>query len=227
MRVAIADDSALFRGGLALLLRTVGVQVSVEASTGEELLARIEPDPPDVAVIDLRMPPTFTQEGLDTAESLRAAHPGVGVLILSTYAETSYAAELFDRGGAGRGYMLKDRVADAGTLHDALSRLCSGESVMDSLIVEALLGRTRRNTVKSGLTDREQQVLHRMAEGRSNAGIANLLHLSPKTVENYAAAIFTKLDLQAGTDDNRRVLAVLSWLGGQTAEPRWSSPSGL
>ncbi len=219
MRVAIADDSALFRGGLSLLLRNAGVQVGIEAGSGEELLARLEPDPPDVAIVDLRMPPTFTQEGLETAETLRATHPGIAVLILSTYAETSYAAQLFDHGSAGRGYMLKDRVEDARTLLDALSRLRAGESVMDSLIVEGLLGRTRRESVLSGLTARERQVLHRMAEGRSNAGIASLLHVSPKTVENYAAAIFTKLDLQAGSDDNRRVLAVLSWLGGRPLSP--------
>jgi DNA-binding NarL/FixJ family response regulator len=212
MRVAIADDSALFRGGLTLLLGRAGVEVSVEARTGDELLARLPPDPPDVAIIDLRMPPTFTDEGLETAESLRRAHPGMGVLILSTYAEAGYATQLFERGAAGRGYMLKDRVEDVEALHEALGRLAAGESVMDRAVVDRLIERTRRNDVLSVLTDREQQVLQQMAEGRSNAGIAAVLQLSGKTVENYAAAIFTKLDLPQGTDDNRRVLAVLSWL---------------
>jgi DNA-binding NarL/FixJ family response regulator len=186
--------------------------VSIEARTGDELLARLAPDPPDVAILDLRMPPTFTQEGLETAEALRDTHPGVGALILSTYAETYYAAELFDQGAAGRGYMLKDRVEDADALRDALSRIHAGETVMDSTIVGSLLGRTQRNAVLATLTGRERQVLHHMAEGRSNAGIAAVLHLSGRTVENYAAAIFTKLNIPAGTDDNRRVLAVLSSL---------------
>ena len=212
MRVAIADDSALFRGGLALQLRRCGVEVIFEARTGEELLARLPLDLPDVAIIDLRMPPTFTQEGLEAAEILRTAHPEIGVLILSTYTETSHAVKLFEKGSAGRGYMLKDRVEDIAALRDALSRLAAGESVMDSTIVDSLLGYTRRSAVLSSLTAREQQVLQQMAEGRSNAGIAAVLHLSGKTVENYVATIFTKLDIAAGMDDNRRVLATLSWL---------------
>jgi DNA-binding NarL/FixJ family response regulator len=212
VRVAIADDSALFRGGLTLLLSRAGVTVNLEARTGEELLTRLPLDPPDVAIIDLRMPPTFTQEGLEAAESLRHVHPEVGVLILSTYTETSYAAKLFEKGAAGRGYMLKDRVEDVNALRDVLARLAAGESVMDSTIVEGLIAATRRNDVLALLTTREQQVLQLLAEGRSNAGIAAVLKLSGKTVENYAAAIFTKLDIAAGTDDNRRVLAALSWL---------------
>lgn len=212
MRVAIADDSALFRGGLTLLLNRAGVTVNLEARSGEELLTRLPLDPPDVAIIDLRMPPTYTQEGLEAAESLRAVHPEVGVLILSTYTETNYAARLFETGAAGRGYMLKDRVENVHALREVLGRLAAGESVMDSTIVEGLIAATRRNDVLSLLTAREQQVLQLLAEGRSNAGIAAVLQLSGKTVENYAAAIFTKLDIAAGADDNRRVLAALSWL---------------
>jgi len=212
MRVAIADDSTLFRGGLTLLLNQVGIEVSLGVGTGAELIAGFASGPPDVAIIDLRMPPTYTQEGLEAAESLRDRYPDVGVLILSTYTETTYAARLFEHGAAGRGYMLKDRVEDVAALRDALNRLAASESVMDSTIVDRLIGHSRHSQVLSRLTLREQQVLHQMAEGRSNAGIAGMLHLSSKTVENYAASIFEKLDVPAGTDDNRRVLAVLSWL---------------
>jgi DNA-binding NarL/FixJ family response regulator len=212
VRVAIADDSALFRGGLTLLLGRAGVTVNVEAGSAEELLARLPADPPDVAIIDLRMPPSFTQEGLEAAEALRVSHPRLGVLILSTYSEAGHAIQLFAKGAAGRGYMLKDRVEDVTVLRDALGRLAAGESVMDRSIVDDLIRYKRRTDVLSPLTAREQQVLQQMAEGRSNAGIAAVLQLSAKTVENYVAAIFTKLDIAAGTDDNRRVLAALSWL---------------
>jgi len=165
-----------------------------------------------VAIVDLRMPPTFSNEGLAAASALRDRHPEIGVLILSTYTETAYAAELFEQGAAGRGYMLKDRVEDIATLRDALLRLTAGESVMDKVIVDGLIGHGRRRQALATLTDREQQVLARMAEGRSNAGIAAVLKLSSKTVENYVASIFGKLQIPAGADDNRRVLAVLSWL---------------
>jgi DNA-binding NarL/FixJ family response regulator len=212
MRVAIADDSSLFRGGLTLLLNQVGVDVCLEAQTGQVLLDGIQAARPDVAIVDVRMPPSFNHEGLETAEALRERHPEIGVLILSTYTETAYAAALFKQGTPGRGYMLKDRVDDVAALLDALSRLAAGESVMDGSIVQNLIERGRRRDALSGLTLRERQVLHRMAEGRSNAGVAAVLNLSNKTVENYAASIFTKLDIPAGTDDNRRVLAVLSWL---------------
>jgi len=212
MRVAIADDSSLFRGGLKLLLRQVGVEVCLEAGTGDELLAGLEQARPEVVILDIRMPPSFTREGLVTAATIRDRDPSIGVLILSTYAETTYAAELFDGGSAGRGYMLKDRVDDVGTLRDALVRLAGGESLVDATLVDSLIGHSRRQDALSALTARERQVLRQMAEGRSNAGVAAVLSLSHKTVENYAASIFGKLDIPAGSDDNRRVLAVLSWL---------------
>jgi DNA-binding NarL/FixJ family response regulator len=212
MRVAIADDSSLFRGGLKLLLGQVGVEVCLEVGTGQQLLAGVPTERPDVAIVDVRMPPTFTHEGLETAEALRDLHPEIGVLILSTYTEIAYASQLFNQGASGRGYMLKDRVDDVSTLRDALVRLAAGESVMDGTIVESLIERSRRRDALSDLTSREREVLHGMAEGRSNAGIAAVLNLSSKTVENYTASIFAKLDIPAGTDDNRRVLAVLSWL---------------
>lgn len=216
MKVAIADDSTLFRGGLRLLLGQVGVEVCLEAGNADDLVAGLSEVKPEVAILDIRMPPTFTREGLHAAARIRETHPGVGVLILSTYAETTYAAELFANGSAGRGYMLKDRVDDVGTLRDALVRLAAGESLVDATLVDSLIGHSRRQDALAALTVRERQVLRQMAEGRSNAGIAGVLNLSHKTVENYAASIFGKLDIPAGSDDNRRVLAVLSWLRAGT-----------
>jgi DNA-binding NarL/FixJ family response regulator len=212
VRVAIADDSTLFRRGLALLLQDTGVEVTTEARTGDELVARVAGDPPDVAILDIRMPPTFTDEGLTGAEQLRAAHPGQAILVLSTYAETPYALRLLQNGPAGLGYLLKDRVADAATLHDALIRLIGGESVVDPEIITKLVARERLTSDLDRLTERERDVLHLMAEGRSNAGIGKRLYVSPKTVEAHVAAVFSKLGLPAGTEDNRRVLAVLTWL---------------
>jgi DNA-binding NarL/FixJ family response regulator len=212
MRVAIAEDSSLFREGLKLLLERDDIEVSAEAKDGTELLVRVDADPPDVCIIDLRMPPGYQQEGLDAARRLHARHPGVGVLILSTYDDTASAEQLFELGAGGRGYMLKDRVEDARALTDALTRLKAGESVIDSLIVDRLMNRSRRDDTLAPLTAREQDVLRAMAEGRSNAGIGGVLHLSSKTVENHVASIFTKLQIPAGADDNRRVLAVLASL---------------
>ncbi len=216
MRVAIADDSTLFRGGLRLLLGQVGVEVCLEAADGDELVAGIAEARPEVAILDIRMPPTYTREGLHAAARIREVDPSIGVLILSTYAETTYAAELFANGSAGRGYMLKDRVDDVGTLREALVRLAAGESLVDATLVDSLIGHSRRQDALAALTVRERQVLRQMAEGRSNAGVASVLNLSHKTVENYAASIFGKLDIPAGSDDNRRVLAVLSWLRAGT-----------
>jgi DNA-binding NarL/FixJ family response regulator len=212
MRVAIADDSALFRAGLSMLLESSGIVVTSQAPTGDELLTQVAHDPPDVAILDIRMPPTFTEEGLDTAYALGQRHPDVGVLVLSTYAETAYAERLFRDGAAGRGYMLKDRVDNLDALNDALKRLHSGEPVMDSMVVDRLMGRSRHRSTLDALSERERAVLQQMAEGRSNAGIGAALHLSPRTVETHVAGIFTRLGFAASTDDNRRVLAVLSWL---------------
>jgi DNA-binding NarL/FixJ family response regulator len=212
VRVAIADDSALFREGLRLMLTAAGIDVTVQARTGTELLARIYRDPPDVAMLDIRMPPTFTDEGLVAAQQLRAAHPAIGVLVLSTYAEISYAVKLLSEGQAGLGYLLKDRVDDVSTLCDALERVARQETVIDPDIVRRLFARRRATNTLQKLTQRERQVLQLMAEGRSNAGIARQLHLGTKVVEAHIAAIFRRLDLHGSSDDNRRVLAVLSWL---------------
>lgn len=212
MRVAIADDSALFRQGLSLLLAEADIDVVLEARTGDELLTRMTEPLPDVAVLDIRMPPTFTEEGLDTAVALRERWPQLPVLVLSTYGETAYAARLLDPDPSGRGYMLKDRVDNVAALVDTLSRLRAGETVMDGSLVARLMTRRRINPTLTALSTRERAVLDLMAQGRSNQGIASSLFLSAKTVETHVANIFTKLSIPAGTADNRRVLAVLSWL---------------
>ena len=211
MRVAVADDSALFREGLVALLEAAGVEVTVQAKTGDELLARISCDVPDVAILDIRMPPTFTDEGLVCAERIRRAHPGVAVLVLSTYTETAYAMRLLANGSEGVGYLLKDRVDSARTLVDALGRLTAGESVIDPGIVNRLLAKPGVS-VLARLSDRERLVLGLIAEGRSTVAISNQLQVSPKTVETQIASIFTKLDLPSAANTNRRVLAALTWL---------------
>jgi DNA-binding NarL/FixJ family response regulator len=215
MRVALADDSALFRRGLALLLDQAGVEVAWQARNADELLARLDLATPDVAILDIRMPPSFTEEGLAAAEQIRRRHPEVAILVLSTYAETHYAARLLAIGPRAVGYLLKDRVDDITALGEALQRLQHGEAVVDPEIVARLVARPRRDPALARFSDRERNVLALMAEGRSNAGIAQRLFLSAKTVEAHVNAVFTKLSLPASGDDNRRVLAVLSYLRAQ------------
>lgn len=212
MRVALVDDSALFRHGLAMMLTAAGVQISAQSSTAAVALAQVAADPPDVIVLDIRLPPTFTDEGLQAAEQLRTQQPEVGVLVLSTYPVASYAVRLLEHGPRGVGYLLKDRVDDIGGLHGALTRIAGGGSVIDSEIVSSLFARRRRASDLDRLTSREREVLQLMAEGRSNLGIGQQLNLSPKTVEGHVASLFFKLDLSAAPDENRRVLAVLKWL---------------
>jgi DNA-binding NarL/FixJ family response regulator len=216
MRVVICDDSALFRRGLALLLGHVGVEVVAEARDAAEIRARLDGDlhgdKVDVAILDIRMPPTFTDEGLTAAIELRERFPGLGVLVLSTYAEGTYAARLLEASPRGVGYLLKDRVDDASALRDALERVASGGVAIDPEIVSMLFQRQHQETVLHRLTDREREVLALMAEGRSNAAIARTLFLGTKTVEAHIAAVLTKLGLSPAPDDNRRVLAVLTWL---------------
>jgi DNA-binding NarL/FixJ family response regulator len=214
MRIAIAEDSALFREGLQMQLCRLGLQVAVMARTGEELLALTARHPVDAAILDVRMPPTFTDEGLRTAEQLAASHPNVGILMLSAYDEIAYATRLFAAGTGRRGYLLKDRVDNAAALRDALERVCRGESVVDDTLIQRLLGRQQHLDRLADLTDRERLVLQHMAEGRSNAGIGAVMHLAEKTVESYVGGIFSKLGLTGAQDTNRRVLAVLTWLRG-------------
>jgi len=212
MRVAIAEDSALFREGLQMQLSRLGLDVTVSARTGDELLALIAQHPAEAAILDVRMPPTFTDEGLRTAEQLAVSHPTIGILMLSAHDEIAYATRLFAQGTGYRGYLLKDRVDNAAALRDALERVSRGESVIDDTLIGRLLGHQQHLSRLNDLTDRERLVLQHMAEGRSNSGIAALMHLAEKTVESYVARIFTKLGLTGAQDTNRRVLAVLAWL---------------
>jgi DNA-binding NarL/FixJ family response regulator len=211
MRVLICDDSALFRRGLALLLTDVGVDIVGEAADVAQLHALIGQAQPGAVILDVRMPPTFTDEGLAAAAQLRSTHPELGILVLSTYAETAYAVRLLEIGG-GIGYLLKDRVDDAAAVRDALDRVLRGETVVDPDIVARLLTRRRATDHLDRLTDRERTVLAQMAEGRSNAAIARRLHLAEKTVESHIATLLSKLHLEPTPDSNRRVLAVLAWM---------------
>lgn len=212
MRVALADDAALFREGVARLLTDAGFEVVAQAGDATELLALVHADPPDVVVVDIRMPPGFTTEGLDAAQEIRRTHPDVGVLVLSAHVEPHYALKLLDDDARGAGYLLKDRVADAAELSDALRRVAAGGLVIDPGVVATLVGRRRVDDPLETLSAREREVLAVMAEGRSNQAICERLFLSPKTVEAYVRSVFTKLGLQQGPDDNRRVLAVLAYL---------------
>jgi len=219
MRVALADDSVLFRHGLAALLTAAGVEVVGQARDGTELLALTATTQIDIAILDIRMPPTFTDEGLRVAETLSVTHPDIGILVLSTYNETAYAIRLLQHRAHGIGYLLKDRVDDVITLLDALHRIRFDQSAVDPDIVSRLVYHHARATTLDTLTERERAVLAQMGQGRSNAGIGQALHLSPRTVEAHVASIFTKLKIPAGVDDNRRVLAVLTWLRSSSTAP--------
>jgi DNA-binding NarL/FixJ family response regulator len=212
VRVALADDSVLFRDGLNLLLHGAAVDVTASVRTGDELLAAVADDPPDVVVLDVRMPPTFTDEGLAVAEEIRRRRPEVGVLVLSAYVDPSYAVRLLAHGGEGVGLLSKDKVADLATLVDTLDRVARGETVIDAEVVAHLFDRSARTRAQTRLTERERQVLTLMARGRANVAIAAALHVSERTVETHIATIFDKLGIPASRSDNRRVLAVLAWL---------------
>jgi DNA-binding NarL/FixJ family response regulator len=213
VRVVIAEDSAILRDGLAQLLVDRGFKVIDSVSDAEALCRSVERDRPDVAIVDIRMPPSFTDEGLRAAIDLRRRHEGLGILLFSQYVETRYAAELLADGAAGIGYLLKDRVADVGEFVEALKRVASGGTALDPEVVTQLLGASRRAGSISVLSAREKDVLSLMAEGRSNAAIASELVISEGTVEKHVASIFTKLDLPESQSDHRRVLAVLRYLG--------------
>jgi DNA-binding NarL/FixJ family response regulator len=212
VRVVVADDALLFREGLVRVLGDAGFEVVGQASDASGLLAIVASREPDVAIVDIRMPPTHTVEGLEAAKTIRAEHPEVGVLVLSQYVETHHALDLLS-GPSGRvGYLLKDRVSDLREFSDAVTRVGSGGSAIDPEVVTRLLGRHRAHDPLSQLTDREQDVIALMAEGRSNQGIGERLFLSPKTVETHVHRIFRKLDLPPAPEDHRRVLAVLAFL---------------
>jgi DNA-binding NarL/FixJ family response regulator len=212
MRLMLAEDSALLREGLAHTLATRGIEITGQAADTASLRRLVEHQPPEVVLLDLRMPPTFTDEGLQAAEQIRAEHPEVAVLLLSQYADIALAARLVDTLPRAAGYLLKERVGNTDQLTDALHRVARGEVVLDHELVRALVARRRAADPLQRLSDRERAVLTLMAEGRSNAGIAARLYLSPKSVERSVAAVFDKLGLPPDSDDNRRVLAVIAFL---------------
>jgi DNA-binding NarL/FixJ family response regulator len=212
MRVVIADDAMLIREGAARLLQDAGVRVAGKAGDAQTLLRLVATEHPDVAIVDIKMPPTHTDEGLVAAEQIRSSQPGVGVLVLSQYLDSRYAARLLKDHPEGRGYLLKDRVSDIGVLKDAIARIAEGECVLDPTIVARLIKRPRRPGPIDELTGREREVLALIAEGRSNHGISQILVLSPKTVEAHVGRILAKLGLDDTPDYHRRVLAVLAFL---------------
>ncbi|MEN3613292.1 response regulator transcription factor [Plantactinospora sp. ZYX-F-223] len=214
MRVMLAEDSILLREGLVRLLAEEGHQVTAAVGDADALVAAIAADPPDAVVVDVRMPPTHTDEGLRAALEIRRRWPAVGVLVLSQYVEKRYAVELLTSQSGGVGYLLKDRVAQVGEFLDALARVGDGGAAFDPEVVRQLLARTSHTDPLSRLTVRERAVLDHMAQGHTNATIAAQLHVSQSAVEKHVNAIFDKLDLAHVTGYSRRVLAVLRYLGG-------------
>lgn len=212
MRIVIADDEMLLREGLARLLTDAGFDVTAKATNATELLRSVRLTSPDVAIVDIKMPPTHTEEGLVAAKEIRSSHPETGVLVLSHYLEASYAMRLLQDHPERVGYLLKDRVSDIAVLAEALQRIADGECVLDPTIVSRLINRPREQSRLGELTERERGVLELIAEGRSNQAIGKRLHLSPKTIETHIHQIFQKLDLAAAPDSHRRVLAVLAFL---------------
>ncbi len=210
LRVVLADDQMLLRAGVARLLEDAGMEVVAQAGDAEDLLRKVGAHRPDVAIVDVRMPPTHTDEGLRAAAKIREEHPGVGVLVLSGIVEEAYAMELFADGADGLGYLLKDRVADLDRFVESVQRVGDGGSALDPEVVARLLGRRRREDPLEALTPREREVLGLMAEGRSNTGIAEQLVVSERAVEKHVTSIFTKLGLAPAAEDHRRVLAVLA-----------------
>jgi DNA-binding NarL/FixJ family response regulator len=211
VRVIVADDSMLLREGLARLLTEAGIDVLATVATADAALREVALSPPDVAILDIRMPPTHTDEGIVAAQEIRRRHPAVGVLVLSQYLQSRYATRLLKEVPERVGYLLKDRVADIAVLGDALRRIADGECVLDPTIVARLV-RRRAQGVAEQLTQRELGVLQLMAEGRTNGAIGRRLSLSEKTVEAHVRHIFVKLDLPVSPDDHRRVLAILALL---------------
>lgn len=212
MRVVIADDSVLLREGLARLLGEAGIETCALVGDADELEKAVEVHRPDVALVDIRMPPTYTHEGARAATRLRERDAALGILLLSQSLESRYAAELARAAPQGFGYLLKDRVVDVATLVDAVTRVAAGGTVLDPEVVGYLLGRRTTRDQLGVLSERERDVLALMAQGRSNAAICRQLVLNPKTVESHIGSILTKLDLPPQADDHRRVLAVLAWL---------------
>jgi DNA-binding NarL/FixJ family response regulator len=212
VRVVLADDAALLREGLARVLTEAGIEVAAQAGTASDLLKAVQTLDPDVAVVDIRMPPTHTDEGLTAADDIRRRFPHVGVLILSQYVEADYALRLLKGGSEGIGYLLKDRVLDITDFVAALERVAAGHTVVDPALVTQLVGRARVTNPLDQLTPRERDVLALMAEGLTDRGISERLFVAPNTVETHVRHIISKLGLPATPTDNRRVRAVLAYL---------------
>jgi DNA-binding NarL/FixJ family response regulator len=212
VRVVVADDTMLTREGIVRLLRDADVDVVAQAENADELMRHVRLARPDAAIVDIRMPPTYTDEGLVAAQRIRSEHPDVGVLVLSQYVEPSYALRLLEEHPERIGYLLKERVFDVAVLVDGLRRILEGESVVDPTIVMRLVGRRRREDPLAGLTEREREVLALIAEGLSNKAIAMRLFVTERTVEAHSKQIFMKLGLETRPDSHRRVLAVLAYL---------------
>jgi DNA-binding NarL/FixJ family response regulator len=210
--VIVAEDSVLLREGIARLLGEHGFEVVGQAGDAEDLVRKVGAHKPDVAVVDIRMPPTNTDDGLQAALRIREQHPATGVLVLSAYVEEAYALELVADSASGLGYLLKDRVADVDGFVDAVRRVGDGGSALDPEVVSRLVGRNRRDDPIAELTPREREVLELMAEGRTNAAIAERLVVTERAVEKHVTSIFGKLDLAPAAEDHRRVLAVLTFL---------------
>jgi DNA-binding NarL/FixJ family response regulator len=217
VRVVIADDSALMREGIAAFLGRAGIDVVAQAASADELLTVVERHEPDVAIVDVRMPPSFTDEGLRAAHEIRARHPRIGVVILSQHVETGVAARLLAENPRRLGYLLKDRVGEIDEFAAALGRVAAGGSVLDPQVVARLLASTRDDGRLASLTPREREVLELLAEGRSNRAIGEALELSRRGVQKHVTAVFGKLGLAEDEDDNRRVLAVVEYLRLETA----------
>ncbi len=215
MRVVVADDSVLLREGVVRVLEGAGFDVVAQAGDADDLVRKVAAHHPDVAVVDVRMPPDNTDDGLRAAIRLRAEHPGLGVLVLSQYVEPDYAQALLADSAEGVGYLLKDRVADVERFVDAVTRVAGGGSALDPEVVQNLVGRSRKDGPVERLTPREREVLEQMAEGRSNAAIAEAFIVSERAVEKHVTSIFGKLDLAPAPEDHRRVLAVLAYLQGR------------
>jgi DNA-binding NarL/FixJ family response regulator len=212
VRLILADDSALIREGLASVLHEAGFTITAQARDAQELLDAVDAEQPEVCVVDIRMPPTHTTEGLVAALDIRTRYPDVAVLVLSQHVETHYAMQLLGGNPAGVGYLLKDRLSNVSEVVDAIRHIAAGRSVIDPTVVARLIGRRRERDPIEALTARERDVLALMAEGRSNRAIGQQLFLSPKTVEAHVSSIFSKLGIDDTPDDNRRILSVLAWL---------------
>ena len=212
LRLVVAEDTALLREGIVSLLRDAGHEVVGQARTADELLLKVRSYSPDVAIVDMRMPPTHSDEGLAAAREIRAEHPGVGILVLSSYLEPSYAAELVAEDAAGVGYLLKDRVYAIDEFLSAIDRVATGGTAFDPKVVSAMVGRSGHQDALAELTERERQVLALMAEGLSNQSIAASMYLSPRAVERTVTSIFSKLELPDSAEHHRRVLAVVAFL---------------